>query len=79
MVTLHIQIYKMTITDTHTIYIQRDQDRGEMIQRAIDAGVLVFLFLQSTLRAAMYDLEKKLSGRFFLMMGLHPTYVRRII
>jgi Tat protein secretion system quality control protein TatD with DNase activity len=44
MVTLHIQIYKMTITDTHThLYSEEfDQDRDEMIQRALNKVVSVF-------------------------------------
>jgi TatD DNase family protein len=50
----------MTITDTHThLYSEEfDQDRDEMIQRAL--SVSRFLFLQSTLlySQAMYDLEK---------------------
>jgi TatD DNase family protein len=33
-------------------------------------GFLVFLFLQSILRAAMYDLEKKLSRQVFLDDGI---------
>jgi Tat protein secretion system quality control protein TatD with DNase activity len=45
MVTLHIQIYKMTITDTHThLYSEEfDQDRDEMIQRALNKGISVFI------------------------------------
>jgi TatD DNase family protein len=50
MVTLQHSKYKMTITDTHThLYSEEfDQDRDEMIQRALK-GISVFLFLQSTL------------------------------
>jgi TatD DNase family protein len=41
----------MTITDTHThLYSEEfDQDRDEMIQRALNKGISRFLFLQSTL------------------------------
>jgi hypothetical protein len=40
----------MTITDTHTFYSEEfDQDRDEMIQRALIKVFPVFLFLQSTL------------------------------
>jgi TatD DNase family protein len=55
----------MTITDTYyTIYIQKfDQDRDEMIQRAIEK-VPDFLFLQSTLRVPAYDLEKNYPNMF---------------
>jgi TatD DNase family protein len=70
----------MTITDTHThLYSEEfDQDRSEMIQRAIDAGVSRFFIpaIDSSCTAAMYDLEKKYPEQVFLMMGLHPTYVK---
>ena len=44
MLTLHFQINTMIITDTHThLYSEEfDQDRDEMIQRAIKAGVSRF-------------------------------------
>lgn len=70
----------MTITDTHThLYsAEFDQDRSEMIQRAIDAGVSRFFIpaIDSTYTQAMYDLEKNYPENIFLMMGLHPTYVK---
>lgn len=70
----------MTITDTHThLYSEEfDQDRDEMIQRAIDAGVSRFFIpaIDSSCTEAMYDLEKKYPENVFLMMGLHPTYVK---
>ena len=70
----------MTITDTHThLYSEEfDQDRSEMIQRAIDAGVSRFFIpaIDSSYTAAMYDLEKNYPEQVFLMMGLHPTYVK---
>jgi TatD DNase family protein len=70
----------MTITDTHThLYSEEfDQDRSEMIQRAIDTGVSRFFIpaIDSSCTAAMYDLEKKYPEQVFLMMGLHPTYVK---
>ena len=69
-----------TITDTHThLYSEEfDQDRNEMIQRAIDAGVSRFFIpaIDSTCTEAMYDLEKNHPTTIFLMMGLHPTYVK---
>jgi TatD DNase family protein len=71
---------KMTITDTHThLYSEEfDQDRDEMIQRAIDAGVTRFFIpaIDSSSTQAMYDLEKNHPNNVFLMMGLHPTYVK---
>ncbi|PKH66960.1 hydrolase TatD [Flavobacterium sp. ALD4] len=70
----------MTITDTHThLYSEEfDQDRSEMIQRAIGAGVSRFFIpaIDSSYTAAMYDLEKNYPEQVFLMMGLHPTYVK---
>jgi TatD DNase family protein len=70
----------LIITDTHThLYSEEfDQDRSEMIQRAIDAGVSRFFIpaIDSTCTEAMYELEKNHPDHVFLMMGLHPTYVK---
>ena len=70
----------MILTDTHThLYSDEfDLDREEMIRRAIDAGVSRFFIpaIDSTCTASMYDLEKKYPSTVFLMMGLHPTYVK---
>jgi TatD DNase family protein len=70
----------MIITDTHThLYSEEfDQDRDEMIQRAIEKGVSRFFIpaIDSSCTAAMYDLEKNYPEHVFLMMGLHPTYVK---
>jgi TatD DNase family protein len=70
----------MIITDTHThLYSEEfDQDRNEMIQRAIDAGVSRFFIpaIDSTCTNAMYELEQNYPNHVFLMMGLHPTYVK---
>lgn len=70
----------MTITDTHThLYSEEfDHDRKEVVQRAIDAGVTRFFIpaIDSTGTQAMYDLEKEYPKNVFLMMGLHPTYVK---
>jgi TatD DNase family protein len=70
----------MILTDTHThLYSEEfDQDRGEMIQRAINAGVSRFFIpaIDSTCTQAMYDLEQDFPENVFLMMGLHPTYVK---
>jgi TatD DNase family protein len=68
------------ITDTHThLYSEEfDQDRDQMIQRAIDAGVSRFFIpaIDSSCTEAMYELEKNHPDTVFLMMGLHPTYVK---
>lgn len=68
------------LTDTHThLYSEEfDQDRDEMIQRAIDAGVSRFFIpaIDAAATQSMYDLEQKYPNNVFLMMGLHPTYVK---
>ena len=70
----------MIITDTHThLYSEEfDQDRNEMIQRGIDAGVSRFFIpaIDSSSTDSMYELEKNYPENVFLMMGLHPTYVK---
>ena len=70
----------MILTDTHThLYSEEFQnDRNQMIQRAIDAGVSRFFVPSIDLgyTQKMYDLEKQYPGNIFLMMGLHPCYVK---
>ncbi|WP_417888628.1 TatD family hydrolase [Xanthomarina gelatinilytica] len=70
----------MIITDTHThLYSEAfADDRNEMIQRAIDAGVSRFFIpaIDSTYTEAMLQLEKDFPLHVFLMMGLHPTSVK---
>jgi TatD DNase family protein len=65
------------LTDTHThLYSPAfDEDRPEMMQRAMDAGVFRFFIpaIDSSYTQAMYDLEEKYPENVFLMMGLHPT------
>lgn len=70
----------MTLTDTHThLYSEEfDQDRTEMITRAITAGVTRFFVpsIDSEYTQKMYDLEKEFPENIYLMMGLHPCYVK---
>ncbi|MBN9283536.1 MULTISPECIES: TatD family hydrolase [unclassified Flavobacterium] len=70
----------MTLTDTHThLYSEEfDQDRTEMITRAIAAGVTRFFVpsIDSEYTQKMYDLEKEFPENIYLMMGLHPCYVK---
>lgn len=70
----------MILTDTHThLYSSQFQDdRTEMIQRAIDSGVSRFFIpaIDSTYTQKMYDLEHLFPENIFLMMGLHPCYVK---
>jgi len=69
----------MQITDTHThLYSEQfDEDRNEMVQRAIDLGVSRFFIpaIDSNYLDAMLNLEKDFPENIFLMMGLHPTHV----
>ncbi len=70
----------MVITDTHThLYSESfDEDREEMIKRAIEANVERFFIpaIDSTYAERMFDLEKKHPNHVHLMMGLHPTHVQ---
>lgn len=70
----------MIITDTHThLYSEAfDDDRNEMIERAIKLGVSRFFIpaIDSTYTNAMLKLEKAYPEHMFLMTGLHPTHVK---
>jgi TatD DNase family protein len=70
----------MIFTDTHThLYSSQFQDdRNEMMQRAIEVGVtrLFVPSIDSSYTQKMYDLESQFPENVFLMMGLHPTYVK---
>ncbi len=67
-------------TDTHThLYSEAfDEDRDEMIQRALQAGITRFFIpaIDSEYTEGMYALEKTYPDNVFLMMGLHPTHVK---
>lgn len=70
----------MIITDTHThLYSEQfNEDRVEMVQRAIDEGVSRFFIpaIDSTYYQKMLTLEKEFPNNTFLMTGLHPTSVK---
>lgn len=70
----------MKMIDTHThLYVEAfDDDRDEVIQRAIAKGVDEFYLpaIDSTYTQRMLDLEKAYPGHIHLMMGLHPTHVK---
>ncbi|MDI9309578.1 MAG: TatD family hydrolase [Limnohabitans sp.] len=70
----------MILTDTHThLYSsQFAEDREQMIQNAIDKGVTRFFIpaIDSTYAERMYSLETQYPDNIFLMMGLHPCYVK---
>jgi len=70
----------MILTDTHThLYSEEfDEDREKMIQSAIDSGVskLFVPSIDSSYTEKMYALEAQYPENVFLMMGLHPCYVK---
>lgn len=70
----------MIITDTHThLYSEAfDEDRSEMVKRAIEANIKRFFIpaIDSTYTEAMLQLEKDFPENIFLMTGLHPTHVK---
>ncbi len=77
---MKIEILKPILTDTHThLYSsQFNEDRKEVIQKAIDTGVSRFFIpsIDSSYTQKMYDLECQFPENVFLMMGLHPCYVK---
>ena len=68
------------LTDTHThLYSEAfDEDRNDMMQRALDNGVKRFFIpaIDSSYTNRMYALERDFPERVHLMMGLHPTSVK---
>jgi TatD DNase family protein len=71
----------MVLTDTHThLYSEAfDEDRKEMMKRALDENIKRFFIpaIDSETSQAMYELEDTYPDHVFLMMGLHPTSVKR--
>jgi TatD DNase family protein len=70
----------MIFTDTHT-HLYSEEFEGEtdaMIARAINAGVTRMFVpsIDSSYTEKMYTLEARYPENVFLMMGLHPTYVK---
>ena len=70
----------MTITDTHThLYSEAfDEDREEVLKRALSENITRFFIpaIDSTYAEGMYQLERAFPENVFLMMGLHPTHVK---
>lgn len=68
------------ITDTHTHLYSRqfNEDQATMIKRAKDVGISRFFVpaIDSSYAKRMFELEKKHPKEVFLMMGLHPCYVK---
>lgn len=70
----------MIFTDTHShIYSEEfAEDREQMMQRAINAGVSrIFVpAIDSSYTQKMFAIETQFPDNVFLMMGLHPCYVK---
>lgn len=70
----------MLFTDTHThLYSEKfDEDRTEVIQRALDNNVKRFFVpaIDASYTSKMRELETQFPKSMFLMAGLHPTSVR---
>lgn len=70
----------MILTDTHAhIYSEEFfEDADLMMQRAFDANVhRIFVpSIDSTYTDKMWEMQQKYPENVFLMMGLHPTYVK---
>lgn len=73
-------ICPMMITDTHThLYVEQfDDDRREIIEKAMSLGIKRFFIpaIDASYYARMYELEKSFPENIFLMAGLHPTHVK---
>ena len=67
----------MIDTHTHLYSDQFDEDRNEMIQRAIDKSVDKFYLpaIDSSTHKKMLNLEAEYPQQIFSMMGLHPCSV----
>ena len=70
----------MILTDTHThLYAEQfDEDREEVILKALDLGIKRFFIpaIDSSYYDRMFALEKAFPENVFLMAGLHPTHVK---
>lgn len=71
----------MTITDTHIhLYSELfDSDRDQIINKALSNGITRFFIpaIDSSYTSKMYNLEREYPNNVFLMMGLHPTHVKK--
>lgn len=68
----------MIDTHTHLYSEQFDEDRKEMIKRALDAGVERFYLpaIDASHHEKMFALEAEYPEYMYAMMGLHPCDVR---
>lgn len=71
----------MKLIDSHThLYLEQfDEDRAEMVHRALDAGAEKMLLpnIDSQSAGAMHALEAQFPDNCHAMMGLHPTSVKQ--
>ena len=70
----------MRMIDTHThLYVEAfDDDRSEVIEKAINEGIHRFYLpaIDSSYSNKMYELEKQYPEHIRLMAGLHPMHVK---
>ena len=70
----------MHLIDTHThLYLESfDEDRNQVIERALSEGVNHFFMpsINSKFFNRMFQLEKQYFNKIHLMTGLHPCYVK---
>lgn len=70
----------MTLVDTHThLYVEEfANDRAEVIERALQAGVTHFVLpaIEQKYTHSMLELKQAFPNNIHLMMGLHPCYVK---
>ncbi len=68
----------MIDTHTHLYSEEFDEDRKEMIERALNKGVSKFYLpaINSETHQKMLNLEEEYPTQIFSMMGLHPCYVK---
>nr|WP_297309514.1 TatD family hydrolase [uncultured Flavobacterium sp.] len=70
----------MIFTDTHThLYSEEfENDQADMMQRAIANGVqkLFVPAIDSSYTKKMYEVKNQYPENVYLMMGLHPCYVK---
>ncbi|MDH3322171.1 MAG: TatD family hydrolase [Flavobacteriaceae bacterium] len=70
----------MILTDTHThLYSEQfDDDRSQVVKRALDQNISRFFIpaIDSTYYPGMFALQEQFPENIFLMAGLHPTHVK---
>lgn len=68
----------MIDTHTHLYSEEFDNDRAEMIERALNKGISRFYLpaINSETHDKMLALETEYPAQIFAMMGLHPCYVK---